>query len=104
MEEKKIQRTHKVGTVTFGLILVLMGTLMLLRLVLPALDYELIFHLWPVIFIVLGAEVLVSSFKPEEPIAYDGAAIFLLLLLIFFAMGMACVEWGLTNAPFYLEF
>lgn len=93
MEEKQTIRTHRVGTVTFGLILVTMGVLFLLEMIFPVLDYELIFRLWPLIFISLGIEVLISSRKAEERVVYDGAAIFLLIVLVVFAMCMAGVDW-----------
>ena len=98
MEEKRTIRTHRVGTVTFGLILVVMGALFLLRMIFPALDYELIFRLWPLIFISLGIVVLASSRRAEEKLVYDGAAIFLLILLVLFAMGMAGMDLAFTHA------
>ena len=85
MQEKQIIHIHRVGSVTFGLVLVVMGVLCLLRLIFPLLDYELIFRLWPVVFICLGVEVLISSRRPERRVVYDGAAIFLLILLILFS-------------------
>ena len=91
MEEKRTIRTHRVGTVTFGLILVVMGALFLLRMIFPALDYELI-------FISLGIEVLASSRRAEEKLVYDGASIFLLILLVLFAMGMAGMDLAFTHA------
>ena len=97
MEERRTIRTHRVGTVTFGLILVVMGALFLLRMIFPALDYELIFRLWPLIFISLGIEVLASR-RAEEKLVYDGAAIFLLILLVLFAMGMAGMDLAFTHA------
>ncbi len=93
MEEKPMVRTHRVGTVTFGIILVIWGTLFLLRLIFPVLDCELIFRLWPLVFISLGIEVLVSSRKPGRKLVYDGAAIFLMVLLMVFAMCMAGMDW-----------
>ena len=54
MQEKQIIHIHRVGSVTFGLVLVVMGVLCLLRLIFPLLDYELIIRLWPVVFICLG--------------------------------------------------
>ena len=99
MEEKRTIRTHRVGTVTFGLILVVMGALFLLRMIFPALDYELIFRLWPLIFISLGIEVLASSRRAEEKLVYDGAAIFLLILLVLFAMGMAGMDLSFCPPP-----
>ena len=97
MEEKKNVRIRRVGTVTFGLSLVVLGMLFLLQILFPALNYEVIFRLWPLIFIALGIEVLVSSRKPEEQIRYDGAAILILVLLICFAMGMAGMDWIFTH-------
>ena len=90
MEEKRTTRTHRVGTVTFGLVLVVMGVLFLLEMIFPVLDYELIFRLWPLIFISLGIEVLLSSRR--------AAAIFLLILLVLFAMGMAGMDLAFTHA------
>ena len=99
MQEKQIIHIHRVGSVTFGLVLVVMGVLCLLRLIFPLLDYEFIFRLWPVVFICLGVEVLISSRRPERRVVYDGAAIFLLILLILFAMSMAGMEWIFTHYP-----
>ena len=98
MEEKRTTGTHRVGTVTFGLVLVVMGVLFLLEMIFPVLGYELIFRLWPLIFISLGIEVLLSSRRAEERLVYDGAAIFLLILLVLFAMGMAGMDLVFTHA------
>lgn len=99
MQEKQTIHIHRVGTVTFGLVLVVMGALCLLRLFFPVLNYELIFRLWPAVFICLGIEVLLSSRSPERRIVYDGAAIFLLVLLVLFAMCMAGMDWIFTHYP-----
>lgn len=99
MQEKQTIHIHRVGTVTFGLVLVVMGALCLLRLFFPVLNYELIFRLWPAVFICLGIEVLLSSRSPERRIIYDGAAIFLLVLLVLFAMCMAGMDWIFTHYP-----
>ena len=97
LREEKTVRTHRVGTVTFGIILIVMGVLFLLRMIFPILDYELIFRLWPFVFISLGVEVLLSSFHAERAVVYDGAAIFLLVLLILFAMSMAGADWVFSH-------
>ncbi len=93
MQEKQTIRIHRVGTVTFGIVLVVLGVLCLLRLIFPVLNYELIFRLWPMVFICLGIEVLVGSRRPKDRMIYDGAAIFLLILLVLFAMSMAGMDW-----------
>lgn len=97
MEERQTIKTRRVGSMTLGIILVLWGALFLLRIIFPVLDYELIFRLWPLTFVSLGIEVLVSSRKPQERMVYDGAAIFILILLVVFAMGMAGVDFIFTH-------
>lgn len=101
MEEKTTKRTHRVGTITFGIILVLWGALFLLRMIFPVLNCELIFRLWPLVFISLGIEVLAGSRKPEQKLTYDVAAIFLLVLLMVFAMCMAGMDWIFTHYDGY---
>lgn len=89
-----MKRVHRVGTLTCGLMLIVFGILFLLHLFFPELEYQMILGFWPVIFILLGAEILIGSRKTEEEkVIYDKGAIFLTILLCFFAMGMA---WGDT--------
>ena len=54
-------RTRRVGSVTFGLTLVLFGILFLIHTVIPSLDYEIIFQCWPMVFVLLGVEILVEN-------------------------------------------
>ena len=98
MEERQTVRTHRVGTVTFGLVLIVMGALFLLRMMFPVLDYELIFRLWPLLFISLGTEILISSRRAQDRLVYDGAAVFLLIVLVLFAMAMAGFDLAFTHA------
>ena len=81
-------RTHRVGTITAGLSMIAFGVLFLLHILFQNVSYELIFRLWPVILIGLGLELLASA-RGKDTFVYDKAAIFLLILLTFFAMGMA---------------
>ncbi len=97
MEEKRTIRIHRVGTVTLGIILIVFGSLFLLHMIFRVLDYAVIFHLWPLIFISLGIEVLLNAYRPQEKMVYDGAAVFLLLLLMVFAMAMAGMDWILVH-------
>lgn len=99
MEEKKTIRTRRIGTVTFGLLLIVFGVLFMIHMVYPMISYEFIFRLWPLVFIVLGGEVLAGSFRAEEKFVYDGAAIFLMIVLIIFAMTMAGVDWMFAHTP-----
>ena len=53
MEQKQSVRIRRVGTLTFGCMLLVFGTLFLIRIFVPGLDYEIIFRCWPYILIVL---------------------------------------------------
>ncbi len=91
-------RQRRVGTLTAGLVLIIFGVLFLLHTALPALSYLTIFRFWPAIFILLGAETLIGCLiQKEEKLRYDAAAIALVIVLSFFAMGMATVDYAIQN-------
>lgn len=95
-------RTHRVGTITCGFMFVLYGVLFLLRMILPQLNYRILFDLWPVVLISLGVEILAGSTRKNQEsrrIVYDFPAVLLVMFLTFFAVIMAALEYG-----FYWEY
>jgi UDP-N-acetylmuramyl pentapeptide phosphotransferase/UDP-N-acetylglucosamine-1-phosphate transferase len=97
-------KTHRVGTITFGGMLVTFGVLFLLRIFLVDLSYAIIFKLWPIIFIFLGLEILIANFKQkEEKLIYDKTAFALIIILSFFAMGMAITEFCINYAGSHIS-
>lgn len=94
-ENVRPERTHRIGTVTLGIALVLFGSLFLIHLFVPALNYQMIFHFWPSILILLGIEVLVGNHRMGEKFVYDGGAVVLLIVLSIFAMGMGLIDYGM---------
>lgn len=101
MEEKQITRTHRVGTITFGLGLVLFGSLFLIHLFVPVLDYRIIFHLWPCLLILLGIEVLVANSCHTKDFLYDKTAIVLIVVLSLFTMIMGGADWIMQTYSHY---
>ncbi len=98
------QRTRRVGSVTFGLTLILFGVLFLINIMLPTLHYEMIFRLWPVVFIFLGIEILVENHRTNAEkcrFVYDFPAIIMLVLMLLFAMMMAAVDYAFTYQNLY---
>lgn len=87
-------RVHRVGTITAGLSMVIFGGMYLLHMFLPRVSYDLIFRLWPVILIGLGVELLISN-AVKERLIYDKAAVFLVFIVMLFAMGMAGADLAL---------
>ncbi len=99
-----VQRTRRVGSVTFGLTLILFGVLFLVNMLLPMLHYEVIFRLWPVVFIFLGIEILVENHRSNTEkcrFVYDFPAIVMLALMLLFAMLMAAVDYAFTYQNLY---
>ncbi len=96
-----MEKTHKVGTITLGGMLIIFGILFLLRTLVETISYQFIFNLWPVIFIFLGIEILLANFRAKETkLIYDTSAIVLIVILSVFAMGMAAVDYciDITNS------
>ncbi|HKL79923.1 MAG TPA: DUF5668 domain-containing protein [Mobilitalea sp.] len=92
-------KQHKVGTITLGAMLILFGGMFLMRLFFPQLSYEIIFRLWPITFISLGIEILLSNFhQTQDRLVYDKTAFALIIILSFFAMGMAIADISLQYA------
>ena len=88
---EKSVRVHRVGTITTGLCLISFGNAFLAHMFLGEISYEFIFHMWPLILIGLGIELMISNFTGEK-VVYDKGAIFLVIVMAFFAMGMAFME------------
>lgn len=115
--KKQTIRIHRVGSVTFGVVLVSMGVLSFMHMIFPRLEYNMVVRLWPAIFIVLGLEVLLGSRHKtydvldeegkvieQEKTVYDFAAIFLIMALVIFAMVLAAAEISYMNYQNYHGF
>jgi len=103
---KQTIQVRRVGTVTFGVVLIITGVLFLVHLFLPAFNYFLIFRFWPAILILLGVEVLAGSRQKsyevldakgevieQSKMVYDVPAILLMVVLTGFAICMALIDW-----------
>lgn len=76
------RRVRRVGTFTFGLLLVVAGVVLILRTVMPAFDLRFVVNLLPVALIALGVEVLVYAARPNVQLKYDGLSIFVCILIL----------------------
>lgn len=90
------KKVRRVGTVTFGLLLVAAGILLILRAVMPSLDLRFVVSLLPVALIALGVEVLIYAARPNVQLKYDGLSI-LVCILILFGVGGSSVMLQLWN-------
>lgn len=98
-------KLHRVGSITLGCILIGFGSLFLCHIFFPALRYEFVFRLWPLILIFLGAETLFCS-KKYEQFRYDFGAVCMMILLGFLTVCMAYADllfqWASAHPGFYL--
>jgi hypothetical protein len=89
---------RRVGTLTLGLMLVLFGLLFISRLFFPAVDYNFILMLWPLVLVSLGVEIIVAYIiNKQEKLKYDTAAIVLFFCISFFTAIMAGLEIAATH-------
>lgn len=102
-QETKKYHVRRVGSVTFGITLLCYGILFLVHIFVPTLKYQYIFRCWPVVFILLGCEVLVENHKSKTEdckVVYDFAAVIMLAVMLLFAMMMAVMDFDFTYGPF----
>lgn len=75
----------RVGTLSMGTLLILIGSLLLYGQLSGINTIKLIFNWWPVVLIMLGIEVLTYVYlsRDEKPnIKYDGFSIFIIIFII----------------------
>lgn len=104
--ENKTVRIRRLGSVTFGVVLISTGILMLINAIFPSLHIAVIFRFWPLILIILGIEVLFGSqYKSTETIRPDGQvieqnkviydipAVVMMTITLFLTFFLAWAEW-----------
>jgi thiol:disulfide interchange protein len=82
-----------------GLSLISAGILFAVHLFIPEiLTYYYIFRLWPLILILLGAEVLAANLRNrDDKLLYDGWAIFITILAM-------CLAGTMAGCQFLLDY
>lgn len=106
MENKTI-RVHRLGSVTFGVVLLALGSIYTIHVLVPQLPLWQVFRLWPLALIILGVEVLIGSRNKSYDVikedgqvitqckvVYDVPAILMTACALVFTLGMAWVQWG----------
>ncbi|KOF58187.1 hypothetical protein AGR56_00625 [Clostridium sp. DMHC 10] len=99
-----MNRKHRVGTFTTGLLLIIFGVLYLLKIFFPSINYYFILSLWPLILIFIGIEIIAAYImNKDENIKYDTGAIILSVFLSFFAMGIAFMQFIAEHADKFIS-
>ena len=90
------KRVHRVGSITFGLTLIVTGILYIASLVFGVIRPETVMRFWPTVLIALGLEVLVSA-AGHRDFVYDKAAIVLTCTMLLFSMILGCISAALSG-------
>lgn len=91
--EKK--RVRKVGRLTLGITLILVGLSVIIQTFLPIEIFRYVLMLWPLVFISIGIEVI--YFSKKEEIKYDGVGIFLVFVVLFFGTIFGAINYGVNK-------
>ena len=92
---------RRVGTLTMGLTLVTAGVCMLLSMLFPALEMELVLQVSPVILISLGLETLVAA-RGGGKVKYDWVGMILCCLLVCTAVCLYAAAYTMVWQPEYI--
>ncbi len=93
--------THRVGTITLGVTMVAIGVLYLVQIFFGVMEYGWICKLWPVIFILLGVEILFANARKSGAFVYDKVGIVLTFVLTVFAFVLAAVQQAVEMSVRY---
>ena len=93
--EKKI--TRRIGSVTFGIMMILMGINIFLQTITSLDLFRFTLSLWPIVFISLGIETLYYSYKKDIEIKYDILGIFTIFIVLFLGAIFSVVNYGVNK-------
>ena len=89
---------RRMGTFTFGLVLVVSGLAMLVSMFFPDLKFTWLLQLSPLALISLGVETLLAA-RGGGRVKYDWVGMVLCCLIVVTALGLFTAAWTFLNCP-----
>ena len=89
---------RRVGTFTFGMVLVVSGLAMLVSMFFPQLEFTWLLQLSPLALISLGVETLLAA-RGGGRVKYDWVGMVLCCLIVVTALGLFAAAWTILNYP-----
>ena len=89
---------RRVGTFTFGLVLVVSGLAMLVSMFFPQLEFTWLLQLSPLALISLGVETLLAA-RGSERVKYDWVGMLLCFLIVCASLVLFAAAWWLVHCP-----
>lgn len=99
-ETSSDRKSRRVGTFTFGAVLILTGILMFIGMFWPSFDFLWLLKLSPLLFVSLGIEVLLSV-RTHGKIRYDWVGMILCVILVLAALAFSAASRFLLYAPVF---
>ena len=94
---------RRVGTFTFGVVLVVSGLAMLVSMFFPDLKFTWLLQLSPLALISLGVETLLAA-RGGGRVKYDWVGMVLCCLIVCAALVLFAAAWCLVHAPDAIHF
>lgn len=97
-------KSRRVGTLTFGALMIILGILYLCITVFNMPIEKYIINFWPLILISLGIETLVLnklSLKNNVELKYDFLSFILIIFMIFFCFGAYAMTKLIKYIPYF---
>ena len=89
---------RRVGTFTFGMVLVVSGLAMLVSMFFPQLEFTWLLQLSPLALISLGVETLLAA-RGGGRVKYDWVGILLCFLIVCASLVLFAAAWWLVHCP-----
>ena len=89
---------RRVGTFTFGMVLVVSGLAMLVYMFFPQLEFTWLLQLSPLALISLGVETLLAA-RGSERVKYDWVGMLLCFLIVCASLVLFAAAWWLVHCP-----
>lgn len=94
---------RRVGTFTFGMVMVLAGLAMLVSMFYPAVNMGFALKLTPLALVSLGIEVLLAA-RGNGRVKYDWVGMLLCVLIVCTALTLFAVAWCVVNEPGWVHY
>lgn len=82
------QKLRRVGTFTFGLLILVVGVVMLVQILVPSFDAFAVAKFAPAALVLLGIEILIYSARPDVKLKYDLLSVILVFVISLGAGGL----------------
>ena len=89
---------RRVGTFTFGIVLVVSGAAMLVSMFFPQLEFTWLLQLSPLALISLGVETLLAA-RGGGRVKYDWVGMVLCFLIVCASLVLFAAAWWLVHCP-----